>query len=361
MLMYHSNVGDKPNKNVKYSLLVDGSIRDVTQEGRSIGFVCCSKCTRFKLIVVISLIIIGAVFVTYKLTISFRSSPVIESSAVSFTQSVNATEHFSDKIRYKHTKRHLPECIIIGIRKSGTRALLTYLNLHPHIRTATEEIHFFDNDDNYSRGLEWYRKKMPYSFPEEITIEKTPAYFSTRIVPDRVYHMNSSIKLLLIVREPYERTVSDYVQISMKKQAKNLPVYPFEQMVLKKNGEINMQYSPLVRSVYHMYMENWLRRFDLKQFHIINGDNLIKDPYSEIRLIEDFLGLSHRIKKKNFYFNESRGFFCIRNETRDKCLAASKGREHPLIDSYVRDKLKQFFRPFNERFFELIQRRFDWN
>jgi hypothetical protein len=65
----------------------------------------------------------------------------------------------------------------VGVRKSGTRALLEMLYLHPRIQKAAGEVHFFDRDENYLKGLEWYRKKMPHSFSGQITIEKSPSYF----------------------------------------------------------------------------------------------------------------------------------------------------------------------------------------
>lgn len=51
------------------------------------------------------------------------------------------------------------------------------LYLHPRIQKAGGEVHFFDRDENYMKGLEWYRKKMPHSFRGQITIEKSPSYF----------------------------------------------------------------------------------------------------------------------------------------------------------------------------------------
>jgi len=51
------------------------------------------------------------------------------------------------------------------------------LYLHPRIQKAGGEVHFFDRDENYLKGLEWYRKKMPHSFRGQITIEKSPSYF----------------------------------------------------------------------------------------------------------------------------------------------------------------------------------------
>jgi hypothetical protein len=36
-----------------------------------------------------------------------------------------------------------------GVRKGGTRALLEMLSLHPRIKVAPQEVHFFDNETNY--------------------------------------------------------------------------------------------------------------------------------------------------------------------------------------------------------------------
>ena len=69
------------------------------------------------------------------------------------------------------TKR-LPQCVLIGVRKGGTRALLDMLNLHTSIRVANFEVHFFDNDTNYNRGLDWYREQMPPTNPWKIALEK---------------------------------------------------------------------------------------------------------------------------------------------------------------------------------------------
>ncbi|KAK3528801.1 hypothetical protein QTP70_011586 [Hemibagrus guttatus] len=51
------------------------------------------------------------------------------------------------------TKR-LPQAIIVGVKKGGTRALLEFLRVHPDVRAAGAEPHFFDRF--YDNGLEWY-------------------------------------------------------------------------------------------------------------------------------------------------------------------------------------------------------------
>ena len=52
-------------------------------------------------------------------------------------------------------RRRLPAAIVIGAKKSGTRALLEFLKIHPDVRAAGPETHFFDRF--YDRGLDWYR------------------------------------------------------------------------------------------------------------------------------------------------------------------------------------------------------------
>lgn len=52
-------------------------------------------------------------------------------------------------------EKKLPQAIIIGVKKGGTRALLEALRVHPDVRAVGNEPHFFDR--NYEKGLDWYR------------------------------------------------------------------------------------------------------------------------------------------------------------------------------------------------------------
>ncbi|CAL8282632.1 unnamed protein product [Boreogadus saida] len=50
--------------------------------------------------------------------------------------------------------KKIPQAIIIGVKKGGTRALLEFLRIHPDVRAVGAEPHFFDRF--YDKGLEWY-------------------------------------------------------------------------------------------------------------------------------------------------------------------------------------------------------------
>ncbi|KAH3847607.1 heparan sulfate glucosamine 3-O-sulfotransferase 1-like [Dreissena polymorpha] len=263
----------------------------------------------------------------------------------------------------KNPAKRLPQAIIFGVRKAGTRALLEFLGLHPDIVVNVVEQHFFSNDVNYSKGLEYYREQMPASYEQQITIEKTPKYFIDIMAPERIYRMNHSVKLILILRDPVVRLFSDYAQLVAKNKENNITYPPLEEMVLDENGEVNLDYKLVQVSVYYKHIIHWLEFFDLHQIHIVDGDKLIIDPYYEIYEAEKFLGVGHKIQRDIFFFNKTKGFYCVRqctSSTSPPCLGETKGRQHPPVDKKLVEKLRTFFEDKNEKFFQLIHRSFNW-
>lgn len=55
----------------------------------------------------------------------------------------------------KYGNKKLPNALIVGVKKGGTRAVLEFIRIHPDVRALGTEPHFFDR--NYDRGLDWYR------------------------------------------------------------------------------------------------------------------------------------------------------------------------------------------------------------
>ncbi|CAG4911058.1 unnamed protein product [Colias eurytheme] len=240
--------------------------------------------------------------------------------------------------------RRLPQALIIGVRKCGTRALLEMLYLHPMVQKASGEVHFFDRDENYALGLEWYRSKMPLSFKGQITIEKSPSYFVTPEVPERLR----------------SRATPSAPALSSPGHPLSDATKPFEHLAISPDGSINVAYRPIAISLYHAYLHRWLEVFPREQILVVNGDQLIEDPVPQLRRIEKFLGLEHKIGRKNFYFNETKGFYCLRNDTTDKCLRETKGRKHPRVDPAVVTKLRKFFVQHNQRFYDLVGEDLGW-
>ena len=264
-------------------------------------------------------------------------------------------------------RKRLPNALIIGVKKGGTRALLEILQIHPDVRASGPEIHFFDRDKNYKKGLEWYRDQMPLSRPKQITIEKSPSYFVTKDpdVPARVYQMSRSIKLVVIVRDPTRRAISDYAQ-GLSKHPQNPP---FEKMLLKtpRLKKINEKWSKVRIGRYAEHYKRWLEYFPPEQFHFVSGEELVKNPATEVKAVEKFLKIRQYIQESNFFFNKSKGFPCFLGKitsrgvkTEPHCLGKEKGRKHPPVSERVLTLLQDYYRPFNEKFYEMVNRNFHW-
>uniref|UniRef100_H3CN23 Sulfotransferase n=1 Tax=Tetraodon nigroviridis TaxID=99883 RepID=H3CN23_TETNG len=254
--------------------------------------------------------------------------------------------------------RRLPQALIIGVKKGGTRALLEFLRLHPDIRALGSEPHFFDR--HYARGLEWYRSLMPKALDGQIVMEKTPRYFVTVETPARVHAMSQDVKLIVVVRDPVTRAISDYTQIISK--TPDIP--PFESLAFKNRstGQIDALWSPLWIGLYAQHLERWLA-FPKTQIHLVSGERLISDPSGELGRVQDFLGLQRIITDKHFYFNKTKGFPCLKKpegSSKPHCLGKTKGRTHAFIDPEVMWRLRDFYRPHNQRFYQMAGQDFGW-
>ncbi|GAA6228002.1 heparan sulfate glucosamine 3-O-sulfotransferase 2-like [Lates japonicus] len=260
----------------------------------------------------------------------------------------------------KFGNKKLPNAIIVGVKKGGTRAVLEFIRIHPDVRAAGTETHFFDR--NYDRGLEWYRGLMPRTLESQITMEKTPSYFVTKETPHRISAMSQNTKLIVVVRDPVTRAISDYTQTLSK--APDLP--SFQELAFRNQclGIVDTSWNAIRIGLYALHLENWLRYFPLAQIHFVSGERLITDPAGELARVQDFLGLKRIVTDKHFYFNRTKGFPCLKKPESSgspRCLGKSKGRTHVQIDRDAIEQLRDFYRPYNVKFYEMVGHDFKWD
>ena len=256
-------------------------------------------------------------------------------------------------------KRRLPNAIIVGSAKCGTAALKFYLMFHPDVICADSEIHFFD--ENHQNGLDWYREQFPLRLENQIGIEKTPSYWTTEHVPERIHRMNSSIKLIVIVCEPVRKAVSQFTQLYYKESAQ---VKSFDERILNKTGLFDPRLAGVREGMFYLHLQRWLFWFPLSQMHFVDGDRLVADPFSELKKVGAALNISPFYEDENFVFDDSKGFYCFNRFTKKDpilCLGQDKGRRHPPVDPVLKQRLADFYQPHNEQFMTAIGRRFSWN
>jgi sulfotransferase family protein len=114
-----------------------------------------------------------------------------------------------DAPRARGTGGRLPTFLIVGAPKSGTTALAAYLAEHPEVfMSADKELHFFD--DNYERGLDWYRSNFAEAGDARAVGEATPTYYLHPRTLERMAEVLPDARLVALVRNPIDAAWSNY-------------------------------------------------------------------------------------------------------------------------------------------------------
>ena len=105
-----------------------------------------------------------------------------------------------------------------------------FIDSHPDVSSSNREVEYFNM--NYEKGDEWYRLQMPLvKHAKAVTIEKSPQYmYDSELVSKRVLKMNPKMKLIVVVRDPVIRAVSQYVHDKVEDKTSNKNK-SFEQML----------------------------------------------------------------------------------------------------------------------------------
>lgn len=138
------------------------------------------------------------------------------------------TTRANDKIRGKSLPacnwiaKSDPEFLVIGAQKSGTTSFIKQMEQHPEIYVPsapvwtskegthqTNEIHFFNKEEKFKRGLDWYRQFfVKHPDLHKFSGEKTPEYFHMTSCHKRLKINLPNVKLFLLLRDPVTRTIS---------------------------------------------------------------------------------------------------------------------------------------------------------
>ena len=282
---------------------------------------------------------------------------------------IKLTKKIYQKILYGLMRRHyyylsspfrvLPECFVIGVVRSGTTSLYNYLSQHPSIAPAAyDELGYFD--DNYHLGVNWYKSLFPTKFTKNKIIKKhgkfltydvTPFYIYNPLVAKRIFESFPKAKIISNLRNPIDRAYSNYNDALEMGDIK----IPFEEVVQIAMDEIDKNKSKLNNEAYIVdtYYENilargfyadqlkiWFEKFQKNQLLMIPSEDLAQKTDQILTKIFEFLDLP---------------YFKIKD------LAKQNKREYPPMKAETRKLLIEFYRPYNEKLYNLINQHFDWD
>ena len=253
--------------------------------------------------------------------------------------------------------KKLPDVLIIGFEKCGTMTLRQFLSIHPRIFINKKRGNnkFFNRDNNktlleFSENLEC----TPY---DKLRIEK----LAIDGVADLVYNYTPDIKLIVIVREPVERSLSYFLHLKATQKLPRAFIDFEESLYSFLDKPFDEKHYLVQRYYYSKRLRPWIKKFGLDKILIVDGDQFATDPVPELKKVEQFLELEPFITRDMFEYNEIKRFYCVKTDGNDGCMYRGKGRPHPVMKNETRKFLKEAFREPNEQFFKLIQRRFSWN
>lgn len=246
-------------------------------------------------------------------------------------------------------QNHAPDFIIIGAEKCGTTSLHQYICQHPAVVPPVEkEIDFFDLE--YERGLDWYLAHFPPIHPEaqQISGETSANYFYNDGAPRRIFQHFPNTKLILILRNPVDRTISRY-NMMVRNGAE---VRDFETAIREEMERIQQamegdtipwwvlnQCRHLGNSLYYYHLRRWLGVFPRQQLLIVRSEDLFTRPESTLTSIYRTLGL---------------------NDFPDQTYPKLNAGSYSPIEAKTRQGLTEFFAPHTQKLESLLNQSFNW-
>ena len=257
------------------------------------------------------------------------------------------------KLRSFGCERTLPDFACVGPIKSGTTDLAVYLFQHPCILPPlSKEIRTLNT------------KTWPLYFPtirEKAKVSKDhgaalAGYFYPRLenmqLIDNYHSVKPDAKIIIMLRNPVDRAYSHYkwdLFLGGKRLEGNtyyasmanyvntaLDCFPAVSFASYCGWQL------LPTGIYWKSVELWINRFGRENVHVMRSEDFFKDAASAVCGVHEFLGIPP-----------------IKPEVH------AVVHENPLktapMDEETRVKLQAFYRPWNEKLYNLLDRDLGWD
>jgi hypothetical protein len=263
--------------------------------------------------------------------------------------------------------------LILGAQKGGSTWLYDMLQLHPQIFTPRHEIHFFSNEENFSKGREWYHAQFRPTGTPLLYGEKTPEYLT--VIPtvnkktstetcQRIFSYNPGMKLIVVLREPISRLRSAINH--MYRTRRIAPWIQARDLVLGGHRAAAAAFSLLENGNYYENLVEYRRIFPEAQLKVLFFEtDIIKRPAETLKDVCAFLNVPFNVsdfpslkEKKNEYqmslpaivLNYFIPFMRPFNNRLNHIFPAYKAK----IDSETRKFLQNYYQSPNEKLRDLV-------
>lgn len=289
-------------------------------------------------------------------------------------------------------QRQEPDFIVIGTVKGGTTSFYENIVLHPRVKSAfLKETHYFDR--YFAEGRRWYRAQFPFSTNSStspdgqpiITGEGTPNYLIYPFVAQRIAENYPDVKLIVLLRNPVSRAYSQYhmhaqrgqftesADVLLRRELDFLQRHPldsanFERFVYDMAGPLKDTDCPrdqyqvkssaaqpdhpepyddslhglLLRGIYYEQLRFWFEHFPREQFLILKSEDYFAQPLHILKdVAPQFLEIPAWDPQ---YYHPSK----------------NQNQKYPPLDTTLREELAEFFKPYNEKLYDLLGVHYGW-
>lgn len=197
----------------------------------------------------------------------------------------------------------LPNFLIVGAMKSGTTSLANWLGAHPDAYMAPgKEVHFFDVDQNWALGIDWYREIFAGASGQTAVGEGTPRYMFLERAVDRMAQTLPEAKLIVCLRDPIGRAYSHWLH-AYHRNARDRR--SFEQAMRDEMAgpEVfeceSIDGGYLTRGQYARQLERLERHYPRDRIQVVFFEDLLRDPAASFDDVCRYLDIATGVRPDN--------------------------------------------------------------
>ena len=267
--------------------------------------------------------------------------------------------------------KRFPDFLIIGAQKAGTSWLKEQLRAHPGVFMPRDEVHFFDHEDKYAKGSEWYADQFADGGPDQLIGEKTPEYLylaEKSDVPEgagRIHNLLPDARLIAVFRDPVTRALSAINHMVTRHHIS--PLYSVDSLLLGRQRRF-LPWPVIEMGMYQRQLGPFLDLYGHESvLSLFYEDEVVAAPEAAIHRVCDFLGIRREVNVKQFVRHVNRprrsriGLVVDRYAPVPTRWTSNHNwlfpQYYPRLSESARQELYSLYEPHNERLFDLLGRR----
>ena len=185
-----------------------------------------------------------------------------------------------------------PHFLVVGVMKCGTSTVHEHICTHPRVvRAFTKELHYFTRDfagrvplgswsKEYHELLGWQgdpNDGMLYG-------EASPSYI---VVPQRLYDFNPDVKIVIMLRDPVTRALSQIRQY----EEKSFRLKEGGYLAHMKSAADLSKVDVVLDSIYFNRVQKFLDVFPPENVAVVSFEEMASDPQAVMNEVFAFLNL----------------------------------------------------------------------